>query len=95
MKCLATRLTSEGHKRRRYQRDDGTRMSTIEIPLALYKAFDRQGRRKNRAEQWLRAQGRETLRGRARMLVLEGWRTIAIASELKVPVRTVQRWVAR
>lgn len=36
MKCLETRKTPDGYKRRRYQLDDGTRQTTIEIPINLW-----------------------------------------------------------
>ena len=37
MKCLETRKTAEGWTRRRYERDDGTRVTTLELPLTVIK----------------------------------------------------------
>ena len=36
MKCLETRKTPDGYKRRRYELDDGQRQTTIEIPMDLW-----------------------------------------------------------
>lgn len=36
MKCLETRTTPEGFKRRRYENEDGLRTTTVEIPLSVF-----------------------------------------------------------
>jgi DNA-binding NarL/FixJ family response regulator len=40
-KCLETRMSRHGYIRRRYLMDDGTRMTTIEAPLAVWKGTGR------------------------------------------------------
>lgn len=95
-RCLSTRSTPEGFRRRRYETSDGLRFSTIEVPTVVWNYLNRQGSAKNRAAQAFRAMARANLRMKARALAaLPGWRTLAIASELDVPVRTVQRWLAK
>ena len=92
MKCLETRATPEGFRRRRYLRDDGVRFSTIEVPLAVWQSINSAGRARDRFAQWSRERSREATRLRAVELVTAGWRRIAVASELGVSVRSVQRW---
>jgi len=36
-RCLETRATAEGFKRRRYEDEGGARRTTIEIPLELWR----------------------------------------------------------
>jgi hypothetical protein len=92
MKCLETRATPEGFRRRRYLRDDGVRVTTIEVPLSVWQSINRAGRARNRMAQWSRERQREAVRRRAVELVAAGWKRIAVASELNIPVRSVQRW---
>lgn len=91
-KCLETRLLPNGLKVRRYRRDDSTTYRTIEVPVELWRAVDVYTTR-DRIGAWLRANTRRELRGKAQQLRNEGWKVIAIASELQIPDRTVQRWV--
>jgi hypothetical protein len=91
VKCLETRRTPEGFKRRRYERTDGVRITTVEVPIELWSTFNRQGRG-NRLAGWTRARERDALRLRALEQQRLGWKAIASAHELGVPVRTVQRW---
>jgi hypothetical protein len=37
MRCLETRPTGDGFRRRRYEADDGTRHTTIEVPMQLWR----------------------------------------------------------
>ena len=92
-RCLETRLLPNGLKWRRYRRPDGTLFKTIECPVEVWRALNNQSWGKDRMSQWLRARTRDERRVRALMLRNAGWKSIAIASELQVPVRTVQRWV--
>lgn len=91
-KCLETRCTEDGFKRRRYLRADGVRITTIEVPMSVWKSLNRTGRAKNRFAEWTRERKREATRLRAVELVRAGWKRIAVASELGVPLRTVQGW---
>lgn len=92
MKCLETRTTSDGFRRRRYETSAG-RITTIEVPLEVWNAINKQGRASNRASQWTRARDRDAAKLEAIRLHREEWRTIAIASAIGRPVRTVQRWL--
>ncbi len=92
MRCLETRQTPEGFRRRRYD-NNGLRFSTIEVPIEVWRGINGQGSARNRAEANARAKARESIRAHALRLSMEGWRTIAIASELQMPLRSVQRWI--
>lgn len=92
MKCLETRRTPEGFKRRRYQQDDGQRFTTIEVPAELWDWLNQQGRSRNRLAEILRERERETVRAAGRSLLAKGWKPIAVAAQLRVSVRTAERW---
>lgn len=95
-RCLETRLAPDGlSKWRRYRYPDGRTFKTIEVPIEVWNGINKQGNATvhDRAAGWLRARKRDELRERARQLHDEGWKALAIASELSKPVRTVQRWV--
>ena len=51
MRCLETRTTAEGFKRRRYEDRHGTRSTTIEIPVALFNQLVAASRADNDAPQ--------------------------------------------
>ncbi len=91
MKCIVSRPSAEG-RRRRYRRDDGTTLDTIEVPLSVWRAINRQGRGNDRAAAYAREIERRRVRHCAVALVDAGWKIIAVAHELKIPVRTIQRW---
>lgn len=91
-RCLETRATPDGFRRRRYQRDDGVRFTTIEVPLQVWNCLNKQGRGAYRRGQWERARARDAVRLQALKHMAEGWKAIASAHELGVPLRTVQRW---
>jgi transcriptional regulator NrdR family protein len=89
---LETRTTAEGYKRRRYAGEEGTRYTTIEIPLSVWNGINKQGRGSDRAAAFDRERSRENARQTARALMGQGWKAIAVASHLGVPLRSVQRW---
>lgn len=93
MRCLETRRTPEGFKRRRYEQD-GVRFTTIEVPMQVWTAINRAGRGNDRAAANARARARAQMRARCVLLRQQGWKPEAISSETGVPTRTVQRWVA-
>lgn len=92
MRCLSTRRTSDGLRRRRYEQPDGTRFSTVEVPATVWNALNQQGRFSDRMAQFQRVVQRNSLRGRALVLLHSGWKPLAVAHDISVPVRTVQRW---
>lgn len=81
--CLQTRTTPEGFKRRRYVAADGTRRTTIEVPIELWEPLDRT------PERWAEVKA-EAL---ARVAAGEARKTVAGA--LSVSYRSIQRWTKR
>lgn len=94
MRCLEVRETSDGFRRRRYVTDAGVRVSTIEVPLEVWHSINKQGRASDRATEWRRARARDEVKAKALELIRSHWKVVAVAHELKVPVRTIQRWRA-
>lgn len=92
MKCLSTRVSPSGLKRRRYERDDGSRFSTVEVPAEVWDSLNREGRGRDRIAAKARVNARQALKELVRMDAARGVKAIASAHELGVPVRTVQRW---
>lgn len=90
MKCLSTRRTPEGFKRRRYQRDDGTRFNTIEVPEELWNTVNRKGL--TPADRHFAVQARQVVKDAALNHLAAGWNATASAEELNVPVSTINRW---
>lgn len=96
MKCLETRLTPEGFKRRRYQgKDPNHRITTIEVPLEVWKGINAQGRGSDRAAAFARGQTKEARRLLGLQYVAAGWNIRSVAHELDVNPSTVVRWVQR
>lgn len=91
MKCLETR-DRKGLRWRRYRTEDGRIVTTLEIPEQVFRATVRKDRLQERLDAWRRAQEREALQARGTVLLAEGWKPLAVAHELKVDVRTAQRW---
>jgi hypothetical protein len=89
-RCLETRATPEGHRRRRYA--DGS--VTIEVPLSAWQFLNRAGRGQDRVAAHKREVQREAVRRRAVELAQGGWKPLAIAHELEVSERSVQRWIS-
>lgn len=71
---------------------DGVRTTTIEVPIEVWRAINRQGRGSDRAAANSRAKARKLLQVRAIELVRGGWKVSAAAHHLNVPDRTVFRW---
>lgn len=82
-RCLSTRATPEGFKRRRYAAADGTRLTTIEVPLELWEPLDRT------PERWA------AVKAQALALVAAGEARKTVASALSVSYRSIQRWTKR
>lgn len=87
MKCLETRTTIEGFKRRRYE-DNGARFTTIEVPIDLWKKLCIKAIRKGiRADRAAEIQ-------RAKLLRQNEWSVDEISVELGVSMSTVVTWLA-
>ena len=89
-RCLETRATTEGFKRRRYT-DGVDRWSTIEVPLEMWTVLNRPGRATPAVR--LRTLAREQQVACARALHKDGWKPEAIAHHMSLPLRTIHRWV--
>jgi len=93
MKVLATRKSDEGYKVRRILLDDGkTKDWTIEVPLTVWRYINSQGRANNRALQQKKTMQRRVDRAAAIEQLRQGVKPIAIAHQIGVHTRTVERW---
>ena len=90
-RCLETRTTPDGFKTRRYEREDGTRFSTIEVPLPTWNGVNSAGRARDRKAQWVRGQERASLHAKALEHYREGWKAEASAHELGLKIWTIYR----
>lgn len=91
-RVLETRRDKDGFRQRRYRSTEGVVYQTIEIPLEVWRGINRQGHGNDRRAAWERSINRQTTRALAIQHMHEGWKAIASAHELGVPVRTIQRW---
>lgn len=69
VKCLSTRKHATGAVIRRYQMDDGSRMSTVEIPLAAFRGLGSQFLRERMAAAANGRQIRAAAAARKRLVV--------------------------
>lgn len=92
MKCLETRRTPEGFRRRRYQRDDGVRLTTIEVPIEIWNAVKRTDVVVARGASRDRQLERQARKLRALALLRDGWKPEAVANELNFTTSAIQRW---
>jgi len=92
-RCLETRATPEGFKKRRYETPAGARYSTIEVPLSVWNSINMAGRSHDRAAQHARRVARDEARRRALDQLLAGTKPLAVSSDLGIPVRTLNRWL--
>jgi hypothetical protein len=93
VKCVDTRR-KDGLTRRRYRDADGVIHRTVEVPLEVWASINGQGRLGDRMQQCLNRKARITLRCEVERRLADGWKPLAIAHELRVSLRTVQRWKA-
>lgn len=90
-RCLETRRTPEGFRRRRYEQD-GVRFTTIEVPLEVWKGSVRHDQVPRRLEAWRRGQDAKLKKQTALGLLAEGWKPAAVASRTGFTERAIQRW---
>lgn len=100
MKCIETRLTPEGFKRRRYVNNDGSRHTTYEVPATVLKTLGRR-RMAEAMETWVRGQdARKAVRERHEKIVAmlaDGAKPTAVAHEVGVSderVRQIRKQIA-
>lgn len=92
MKCLSTRRTSEGFRRRRYVLPDGVRLTTLEVPIEVWNSVARPATVAARIASRSRELARLSLKQRGMAMLAEGWKPAAVANELNITARAVQRW---
>ena len=92
MKCLQTRKTAEGWRRRRYEFASGVRSTTIEVPIEIWRRVNSVGRQRDRAAEAMRAIDRQSLKRQVLSLIAMGRPTREVAVALGASLRTVQRW---
>jgi len=92
-RVIETRRNTRGFKTRRYERSDGERFSTIEVPLEVWNALNKTGRGNDRMAGWLRKMGLNERRHKVISLHKDKWKPVAIAVELQIPERTVHRYI--
>ena len=92
MKCLQTRKTAEGWRRRRYESASGVRSTTIEVPIEIWRRVNSVGRQRDRAAEAMRAIDRQSLKRQVLSLIAMGRPTREVAVALGASLRTVQRW---
>lgn len=90
-RCLETRRTPEGFRRRRYEQD-GVRFTTIEVPLEVWRGAVRHDRVADRLAAWRRRQDAQAKKQAALRLLQQGWKPAAVANETGFTERAVQRW---
>jgi hypothetical protein len=94
MKCLETRTRADGMKTRRYELEDGRRITTLELPASVLKGI---GMKRVQAfmETWQRGEGqravRHTRRQRIEELLRERVKPLAIADEVGVTETRVRQ----
>jgi hypothetical protein len=94
MKCLSTRTRPDGMKARRYELDDGSRITTIEIPVTVIRGVGM----KKVQQQFATWQRGEDKRAESRMrreriesLLREKVKPLAIADEVGVTEQRVRQ----
>jgi len=90
MKCLETRKRN-GMKWRRYRTDDGRIVTTLEVPESVLRGAAPADRLAARLAAWERGQAQRARRHAVLQRIAEGVKPLAIAHELGLSTREVQR----
>lgn len=95
-RVLETREVSPGMRRRRYERADGSRFTTIEVPITVLRTVASGHRVDATLAAWHRGEAARGLarerRVRAEELLRQGVKPTAIAHELGVSDQRVRQW---
>ena len=94
MKCLSTRTTPEGFKRRRYQSAGGLRHTTIEIPFEVWQELNKNGEGTRHAAAVAEAHDFASRQLQVVSLLRHGYSAIEVAMRTGVELSTVYRWGA-
>lgn len=89
MKCLETRRR-DGLKYRRYQLEDGRRISTFEVPVSVLKGIG-MTRVKAELERWQRGEQTRARLVQMKQRIAEGVKPLAIADEFGVTEQRVRQ----
>ena len=87
-RCIESRVQKDGFRVRRYERPDGTRYSTIEVPLRVWESVST----KKRVASSARAAERIAKRERAQELIRRGFSVAEVCRMLDAPLTTVYSW---
>jgi hypothetical protein len=94
MKCLETRTRADGMKSRRYELEDGRRITTLELPATVIKSISIK-RVQEFMETWQRGEkqrtNRHARRQRIEELLRERVKPLAIADEVGVTETRVRQ----
>ena len=90
MKCLETRTRADGIKSRRYELEDGRRMTTLELPVTVIKSIGLK-RVQEFMETWQRGEMQRSRRQRIEELLRERVKPLAIADEVGVTETRVRQ----
>lgn len=89
MRCLETRKRG-GVTHRRYELEDGRRVSTVEIPLTVFKSFSRD-KREQALARFARGEALRARNAKMKQRIAEGVKPEAIAHELGITREAVQQ----
>lgn len=92
MKCLETRRRPDGLKVRRYRTDEGVTVRTIELPIEVFRTLVPASKLQVRLTQRMAELSRQTKKQRALTMIRSGVKPVAIANDLGLTVRTVERY---
>jgi DNA-binding NarL/FixJ family response regulator len=94
VKCLSTRTTPEGFKRRRYQSAGGLRHTTIEIPFEVWQELNKDGKGTSHAAAVAEAQDSASRQLQVISLLRSGMPAIEVSMRTGIQLSTVHRWGA-
>jgi hypothetical protein len=89
-RCLETRV-KDGIKWRRYRTPSGATYTTYEIPTEVFHGIVPASRFASRMQSWYREQQRKEKRAVVERLLREGWKPLAIASEVGWAEKTITK----
>lgn len=95
-RVLDTREVAPGMRRRRYERDDGTRYTTLEVPATVLRGVSSVRQVEEALATWHRGEAARGLarkrQARAEALLRAGVKPTAVAHELGVSDARVRQW---
>lgn len=89
---LSSRRRASGLVSRRRETPEGVRYSTVELPASVLWGVTTAARLEARLRAFERGLATASTRARALSLLAQGWKPLAVAAELGLATRTVQRY---